>query len=500
MADIIDNGKGQYVLPPGLMRIHAELCGELTPEEESILKNYGGVRRGRTISRDLIVSEDMPLICLHMALQRAFGFHSVNDHAFTPGDEAWQALTSGTFADYDRLRGIIFADSDYGFMQTVFDYPGGGFVKWHKETYSRDYYDVLNTHRLSDYHPLARDRERCRNDQDFRRENCHCFIDLDTVYCGFMPAAPDEGHAFVQPWFAEAGEFEERNPDLAGYFGFARPAGGGAGRYERCSREDPDAWDLRVKMRLGDLPWSLGSIASGHQSREIIERLPLKNVLAVSSDYLPFDAQGKPAHQVTDLVRHPDITDADVEKALKEGREILPRPFTDFLIYEYDFKDRWRFAITGSRGCSDLTESGAVSCEDARRAAEKCLTSAVPVLLAMDGDMLFANFGGLEGFLRFLNLVRLDPGMEIREVTSFFDDARWADELFEDSEDQEEHEARERQDREECRAAQNQDVQKWLDENDAPDSAEGGLSRANLLLRAIEYGWHRNDFKPEELL
>lgn len=501
MTDKNHNKKGQYVLPPGLMRLHAELAGKFTSEEESILKKYGGVRRGRTISRDLIVRKDMPLICLHMALQRAFGFHGIRGHAFTPGDEAWDNLKRGTFDNYDRLRGVIFADQDCSPAPAGFGYPGGGFNKWLRNAYSRDCYGVLTTHRLSDYHPRAEDLEQCRKDRNFQRESCPFFIDMEKAYYGILKLMHSPNDTFVLPAYVEAEEFEKLNPPMEKWSAaVARPAKGESGRYETCTRDDPESVMLLGNMRLRDTSWDQGSQMTGCISRNIIERLPLKNVLAPSSDYLPFDERGKPVHKVLGIVRHPKITDADLEKALKAGREIRPRPFTAVLRYEYDFQDHWLFTITGSRGCSDLTQSGAVSCEDVRRAAEKCLTSSLPVLLAMDGDMLAGKFGGVQGYLRFLDRIRLAPGMVIREVTGYFDDARWTEDLPEDKRDPETKEIRERQICGECRAAQDPEVQKWLDENNEPDGAEDGLSRADLLLRAIEFGWHRNDFKPEDLL
>ncbi|WP_406040300.1 hypothetical protein [Succinimonas sp.] len=50
------------------------------------------------------------------------------------------------------------------------------------------------------------------------------------------------------------------------------------------------------------------------------------------------------------------------------------------------------------------------------------------------------------------------------------------------------------------RAAPDPETQKRLYENSAPDGPEDGLSRAELLFRAIEFGRRRKDFKPEDLL
>jgi hypothetical protein len=50
------------------------------------------------------------------------------------------------------------------------------------------------------------------------------------------------------------------------------------------------------------------------------------------------------------------------------------------------------------------------------------------------------------------------------------------------------------------RAAPDPETQKQFYENSAPDGPEDGLSRAELLLQAIDLGWRRKDFMPEDLL
>ena len=65
--------------PQELLRLHVELIANFSEEEKEIMHKYGGMK-GETISRDIIVSDDLPLYALHFVIQRAFGFNNAHLH------------------------------------------------------------------------------------------------------------------------------------------------------------------------------------------------------------------------------------------------------------------------------------------------------------------------------------------------------------------------------------------------------------------------------------
>ena len=104
---------GEHVLPKGLMRTHAEL---LLSEHDGAyrseaLQEYAGVRRGKSISRDILVPSEMPFRSLHYCLQRAFGFQEEHLHCFEVPEENLRKLTSDKMENLLNLRGIALTQS-----------------------------------------------------------------------------------------------------------------------------------------------------------------------------------------------------------------------------------------------------------------------------------------------------------------------------------------------------------------------------------------------------
>ena len=64
----------------------------LRHEYLEVLRTYGGVK-GNTVSRDILVTEDLPLYALNYLLQRAFGFLNCHLHKFNLPEEEVLRLT-----------------------------------------------------------------------------------------------------------------------------------------------------------------------------------------------------------------------------------------------------------------------------------------------------------------------------------------------------------------------------------------------------------------------
>ena len=89
-------------------------------------------------------------------------------------------------------------------------------------------------------------------------------------------------------------------------------------------------------------------------------------------------------------------------------RQVLPAAFTDVLIYNYDFGDDWHIEITMTENCDDLIAQHRLSSEQLNRSVQKCRRTYRPVTLAVDGEMLLDDIGGLGGFAEFLRNINPD--------------------------------------------------------------------------------------------
>ena len=108
MENKVSSKKGEHTLPSGLIRLHVALGWVDDEEQVQILQQYGGVKRGRTITRDIIVPRNMPLRSLHFTLQRAFGFQESHLHRFEIYGDDLVGVTGDKMENLLNLRGVIF--------------------------------------------------------------------------------------------------------------------------------------------------------------------------------------------------------------------------------------------------------------------------------------------------------------------------------------------------------------------------------------------------------
>ena len=192
----------------------------------------------------------------------------------------------------------------------------------------------------------------------------------------------------------------------------------------RATEDHPFACTYRP-IPLGELDISTGMRVCQEFPNQVIDRLSIGNVLGVSGDYLPYDAEGNLVHYVRGVKWPQIITREKIYQALKGFRRIWPKAFTDRLIYRYDYGDNWKIQITGSAGCSDLIEEGVITAAFLDKAVGRALEEQCPVLLAKDGDMLIEDVGGVRGFLDFLEFVSLPPDAVIRQRSDYIDPSEY---------------------------------------------------------------------------
>ena len=64
-----------------IMQLHLEIYPKPERNELNILKKYGKVTK--SLSRDILVSSEMPLHNLHYAIQKLFGWRNSHLHSFS---------------------------------------------------------------------------------------------------------------------------------------------------------------------------------------------------------------------------------------------------------------------------------------------------------------------------------------------------------------------------------------------------------------------------------
>lgn len=473
--------KGEYTLPAGLIRLHVTIAPNWVEEEDTaILRRYGGLKRGNTITRDLLVPKDITLSALHFTLQRALGFQNSHLHRFEIYEEDLKNLTGDRMENLLNMRGIIFTQDRGPYVAVGPFFRRGRFKKWLKKQYTQPYRHYNDY--LEEFNTLDGEEP----DEGMLLTN----TSPDDLYCRLTKVHPDEEQKLdlstmflpsvfpremLEPAFGTDGQGE--------YFKWENEKNGWKSRLVPCDPGDPDARRLEVK-RLGDFPVREGFRGLGYESSPsfVIERLPLANVLTLSSDYLPYDDEGRMVHTVTGLKHPQEYTREEIQTALRKYRILLPKPFTDVLSYNYDFGDNWHFCLTGSRGASDLVEGGVITPEYLQRAIEKAQEEGHPVLLAKDGDMLIDDVGNISGFCRFLAHVRLKEDAIIQQAPDYYDLSDYYDDGFPEEDDEE-------------------DDGDWDEEEEEEEEEdENGMSRAEHLRWAVMQGWHRNDFEDIDLL
>ena len=381
--------------PREMIRLHLELEADFSDAEKEVMQQYGGMK-GETISRDIVVSDDLPLYALHYVIQRAFGFTNSHLHRFYISDERVEKFT-GSVERWMHQVGVIYRsplmDEDAEFWAD--DYERGSFKNWLRKKYtgpcvSQCWGEGLMASRES--------MERVDLDQEFYVE--YGYYEADRRYePDYEPSEADS---------ETGGEQEHKEEKVMPLR--CRPVYSWDGNKYDPPEPDEFVKGFRVEVvKLRDLPIDLLSRVFDRGAFDLLERLPIGEVLTVSNMHCKDDYQsGEDVSTYQEMLD--DGMDDEIDEILSSGldspmKQPIVYSFTDELLYQYDFGDNWTIRITGSRNCVDLVGHGKIKQEMLDKSNIKARVTYRPVLIARDGEMLIEDVGGTSGMVEFIRAI-----------------------------------------------------------------------------------------------
>ena len=90
--------------------LHLEINSKdwCTQEQIQMLQKYASIEHGTTISRDIIIPDDMPLNALHYTIQKAFGWQNTHIRDFQLATRDFNSLVQDNTFLWASLVGVLF--------------------------------------------------------------------------------------------------------------------------------------------------------------------------------------------------------------------------------------------------------------------------------------------------------------------------------------------------------------------------------------------------------
>ncbi len=345
-------------------------------EETRVLRSYGGVKYGETISRDILIPSDMPLYALHYMIQQAFGWQNSHLHCFELPFKRFLELTDNSAEHWMQLCGVLFRSPwmEEGDEFWADDYEKGSFKAWMRKKYTGRYLSLCHGEGII----------QCREDIKEIKKRLPMVEVTYTLSAGKL--WPADVRAVRKG--TKTGEIllsDEVKKDRPG----REIVKAEVKRLQDCTALD--LWKLLLEGRTDKL----------------LERLPLEEVLALHA--------GGPEEPLAEgeeiCTSFEEFMDADMKKEIREiirsGEDYpdlqpMVYPVTDVLYYNYDYGDNWYIKITGSMDANDLVAQGRITQREIDQAIRKIHETYRPVCIAADGLPLVDDAGGISGYIRFL--------------------------------------------------------------------------------------------------
>lgn len=346
-------------------------------ETSRVLKTYGEVKYGDTISRDIIVPGDMPLWALNYVIQKCFGWQNSHLHQFELPEEQFQKVTNGDLGCFIDLVGVAFRSPWMEEAEEFWsdDYEDGSFKTWLRKKYTGPYDSMCHGEGIW----------QCKQDIKEMRKR---FAYVEAEHC--ISKDGYDYYKYLKPINEE--EYKKRQAQGS------------------VERHEDDIFGMRVIVKkevyqFDEIPLEAMKRLSQRPLNQLLERLSVEEVLALHDKGLEDEIfEG-------DIV--PESFEEFMEEELQydiERYQVVDAPnlqpyigtLTDTLYFNYDFGDNWYVKITGSFGAADLVESGRVTQDELEAAVLQLLTKYRPVCIAQDGLPVLDDVGGMDGFIQFL--------------------------------------------------------------------------------------------------
>ena len=390
---------------PEMVRLHLELADRYRSEatkgpwidakEANVLKRYGNVAFGSTISRDVIVPANMSLHALHYVIQQCYGWQNSHLHSYKLPEKSFDALTVGGVNDWIRLVGLLLRsplmDENAQFWDD--DYETGSFKTYLRKKYKWPQADLCGgeTYRF------------CKRDVETLIERLGA-------------------EAFNVDWAKNANDNDE---DIVIACYPARNENGISSK--RPGYISDDRVTKTETMMFSDLPARALVYLFEDDTQALLERLPIGSILAFGKDGLlsngyplavgeycckscdQFMADVDTVNNSLTIEGADDDNDEDDENARWKEAMYTPQPHippvADHIFYNYDFGDDWCVRISGSHNCVDLVKQGRVKQEEIDDALKLYIKKGLPSCIARDGVNVMDDVGGLGGFAEFLETI-----------------------------------------------------------------------------------------------
>lgn len=392
--------------------IHMELDGAYDDQETmDALRKYSRVRN--SISRDIVVPEDITLHALHFAIQRAFGWMNSHLHHFAMEDDYQRTklkeLTEGKLKNFFTMCGVYFRapyESESPDMEDVY--------------YDDDYKDYES--------PKAWLRRKYTGPYYYGGSFEHYLTSQDTV----EEYLKDDRALEIPPTFSEYLKAKENNTKpkankttirempLENAFGyFDGPLGEILERLrldEVLTDQETDTYE-QMKAIAEDAAEGREERLSRYNEYENVlnETLPVVrkineiiNSREFTNESYEYFRKNSHAHQ-KGLDAYANILD------LHQESDVKVRPFLNELYYLYDYGDGWTVKLTMKNRYTANEENGSVYFTDRNGkpadtetviALDKAYKGHTVKCIRYDGLPLMDDVGNVHGYARFLKTLK----------------------------------------------------------------------------------------------
>lgn len=387
---------GELHIPKGIenfsgfdpMRLHLELDIQNDSQAEKVLKQYGQVKYGKTITRDVLVPGEMPLWALHFVIQKCFGWQNSHLHKFSLSNDQFENLTNNRALEYSSLVGVLFRSPIMAEEELFWndDYQNGSIKTWMRGKYTGPYESVCHGEGVW----------QCKQDMK-RFKRMYRYAQVFRI--------PEFGNLCSRVVPLTRNEYDELRKQQERGWNHIPAKEGSFDDYRFDSFDYEKVWEV---YDFEDLPLDVIAKISENDPNSLLERLPILEVIALHDKGID---DGFPIGEDIPLCFKALMDDElkeDIEDCLKQDDADLQPvldPVTEVLHYSYDFGDDWNVTITASFGASDLIASGRLTQKELDEALSQMYKTYRPVCIAQDGFPVMDDVGGVPGYLEFLSTI-----------------------------------------------------------------------------------------------